>query len=165
MKELISKEDVSKALKLEKLKLKKLAPAIMKLLKLDDINDAYDQSTGKDGIAFTDEILKEFQVHYDLSEDDLANIPKTGPFILIANHPYGGIDGIILTSVITKIRPDFKMVANYLLQQIPQVSDNIIAVNPFENIGTREINVSGVKQILSHLQTAPLGIFPAGEVS
>lgn len=165
MKELISKEDVSKALKLEKLKLKMLAPAIMKLLKLDDINDAYDQSTGKDGIAFTDEILKEFQVHYDLSEDDLANIPKTGPFILIANHPYGGIDGVILTSVITKIRPDFKMVANYLLQQIPQVSANIIAVNPFENIGTREINVSGVKQILSHLQTAPLGIFPAGEVS
>lgn len=165
MKELISKEDVSKALKLEKLKLKMLAPAIMKLLKLDDINDAYDHNTEKDGIAFTDEILKEFQVHYDLSEDDLANIPKTGPFILIANHPYGGIDGIILTSVITKIRPDFKMVANYLLQQIPQVSANIIAVNPFENIGTREINVSGVKQILAHLQTAPLGIFPAGEVS
>ena len=165
MKELISKEDVSKALKLEKLKLKKLAPAFMKLLKLDDINVAYDHIAAKEGIAFVDEVLKEFHINYHLSDSDHANIPKTEPFILIANHPYGGIDGIILTSVISKVRPDFKMLANYLLQQIPQVANHIIAVNPFLKIGNKEMNISGVKQVLAHLQTSPLGIFPAGEVS
>ena len=165
MKELISREDVSKVLKLEKLKLKILAPAIMKLLKLNDINHAYDHISAKEGIGFMDDILKEFNIQYQISETDLANIPKTEPFILIANHPYGGIDGIILTSVISKIRPDFKMVANYLLQQIPQVASNIIAVNPFQDSTDKEINVSGVKQLLTHLKTSPLGIFPAGEVS
>jgi putative hemolysin len=165
MKELISKEDVSKALKLEKLKLKMLAPAFMKLLKLTNINEAYEHIENKSGLVFIDEILKEFQIQYQISESDLANIPKSEPFILIANHPYGGIDGIILSAVISKVRQDFKMVANYLLQQIPQVSEHIIAVNPFENTGNKEINISGVKQVLEHLKTSPLGIFPAGEVS
>lgn len=165
MKELISKEDVSKALKLEKLKLKVLTPALMKLLKLDEINEVYDSSSDKSGIDFIESLLKELHVHYDLAESDLANIPKSEPFILIANHPYGGIDGIILTSIIAKIRPDFKMVANYLLHQIPQVKSFIIPVNPFENTGRKEINVVGVKQVLEHLKSAPLGIFPAGEVS
>lgn len=165
MADLISKEDVSKALKLEKVKLKLLAPAIMKLLKLDNINDAYFNAKEKNGVAFADEILEEFGVSYEVSDEDMANIPKTEPFILIANHPYGGIDGIILLSIISKIRPDYKMVANYLLKQIPPLSDCFIAVNPFENIGDKAMNIMGVKQILEHLKTSPLGIFPAGEVS
>ncbi|MCG9880682.1 MAG: lysophospholipid acyltransferase family protein [Bacteroidia bacterium] len=165
MKELISKEDVSKALKLEKLKLKVLTPALMKLLKLDEINEVYGSSSDKNGIDFIDNLLEEFHIKYELAESDILNIPKTEPFILIANHPYGGIDGIILTSIISKIRPDFKFVANYLLNQIPQISSNIIPVNPFENIGTKGMNVAGVKQVLEHIKTAPLGIFPAGEVS
>jgi putative hemolysin len=165
MADLISKEDVSKALKLEKVKLKLLAPAIMKLLKLDNINDAYFNAKEKVGPAFADDILEEFGVTYEVSDLDLANIPKTEPFILIANHPYGGIDGIILLSLISKIRPDYKMVANYLLKQIPPLADCFIAVNPFENIGDKAMNILGVKQILEHLKTSPLGIFPAGEVS
>ncbi len=165
MTDLISKEDVSKALKLEKVKLKVLAPAIMKLLKLDGINDAYSSAKEKSGVDFADHILEEFGISYELSETDLANIPKTEPFILISNHPYGGIDGIILMSIISKIRPDYKMVANYLLKQIPALADRFIVVNPFENIGEKGTNIKGVKQILEHLKTSPLGIFPAGEVS
>jgi putative hemolysin len=165
MTELISKEDVSKALKLERVKLKLLAPAIMKLLKLDNINDAFFNAKEHVGASFTDSLLEGFGVSYEVSDSDLANIPKTEPFILISNHPYGGIDGIILLSIISKIRPDYKMVANYLLKQIPTLSDSLIAVNPFENIGEKGLNIHGVKQILTHLQTSPLGIFPAGEVS
>jgi len=137
----------------------------MKLLKLDNINDAYFSAKDSSGHAFIDQLLEGFGVSYQVSETDLANIPKTEPFILISNHPYGGIDGIILLSIISKIRPDYKMVANYLLKQIPQLADSFIPVNPFENIGDKGMNIIGVKQILSHLQTSPLGIFPAGEVS
>ncbi|OYU95307.1 MAG: hemolysin [Bacteroidetes bacterium B1(2017)] len=165
MTDLISKEDVSKALQLEKVKLKVLAPAIMKLLKLHNINNAYDNAREKMGAAFADDILEEFGITHEVSETDLANIPKSGPFILISNHPYGGIDGIILLSIISKIRPDYKMVANYLLKQIPPLADCLIAVNPFENIGEKGMNILGVKQILTHLKESPLGIFPAGEVS
>ncbi|MDZ4668926.1 MAG: lysophospholipid acyltransferase family protein [bacterium] len=165
MTDFISKEDVSKALRLEKVKLKLLAPAIMKLLKLDNINDAYFNAKEKTGAAFAKDILDEFGVTYEVSDTDLANIPKTEPFILISNHPYGGIDGIILLSIISKIRPDYKMVANYLLKQILPLADCLIAVNPFENVEDRAMNIAGVKQILEHIKTSPLGIFPAGEVS
>ncbi|MBC7382360.1 MAG: lysophospholipid acyltransferase family protein [Bacteroidia bacterium] len=165
MSELISKKDIAKVLKLEKLKLKILAPAIMKLLRLGKLNDAYSNAEGKTGFEFTDSLLKEFGVAYNVSADDLQNIPKTGPFILLANHPYGGIDAMILLSVLSKIRPDIKFVGNFLLKQIPQLKDHIIAVNPFEDIGNKGMNIVGVKQILIHLQTSPLGIFPAGEVS
>ncbi|MFY8190417.1 MAG: hypothetical protein ACOVK9_05575, partial [Bacteroidia bacterium] len=72
MKELISKEDVSKALKLEKLKLKMLAPAFMKFLKLNNINEAYEHIENKSGLVFIDEILKEFHIQYQISESDLA---------------------------------------------------------------------------------------------
>jgi putative hemolysin len=53
-----------------------------------------------------------------LADADLKNIPSNEPFILIANHPYGGIDGLILFSILAKIRPDTKMMANFLLRQI-----------------------------------------------
>ncbi len=165
MSELISKEDFSKALKLEKVKLKVLAPALMRLLKLSDVNEIYSESQELKGAVFAKKMLEKMGVDYEVSEEDLANIPKSGPFILISNHPYGGIDGIILIALLNELRPDFKFVANYLLKQISPLSDNFIAVNPFEEIGDKGINILGVKQILEHLKTSPLGIFPAGEVS
>jgi putative hemolysin len=84
---------------------------------------------------------------------------------LVSNHPYGGIDGIILLSILPKIRPDFKMVANYLLNQIEPLQNHIIPVNPFEGNKAKGFNVSGVKKMLEHVQESPIGIFPAGEVS
>lgn len=165
MTDLISNADISKALKLERIKLRVLAPAIMKLLQLDHINSAYASSSGSTGVEFAERLLQKFGVTYKVNDDDLKNIPAAEPFLLIANHPYGGIDGIILLALISRIRPDFRIVANYLLQSIPELKDSFIAVNPFENIGSKGMNLTGVKQILTHLKTAPLGIFPAGEVS
>ncbi len=164
--ELISKEDISAGLNLKKLKLAKLAPIIMKLLKLEKVNEVYDHSADYVGNQFIDQILTEIGVEYEVSEESLQNIPKDEPFIAIANHPYGGIDGLMLMSIFTRVRPDFKVMANYLLQQIPQLKDNIVSVNPFEKSANQGMNISGIKRSLTYISDGtPIGIFPAGEVS
>ncbi len=165
MEPLIKKDDFSKALKLEKLKLKVLSPVLMRLLKLNKINQVYQESIEKKGDLFVDGILSTLGIAYEIDANDFKNIPNKEPFILVANHPYGGIDGIILLAILSKIRPDFKMVANYLLNQIEPLKDQIIPVNPFEGNEGKGYNVSGVKKMLAHLKESPLGIFPAGEVS
>jgi putative hemolysin len=165
MNELISKDDFVKALKLNKLRLDLLAPALMKVLKLDKVNELYDTTSDERGAQFADHILSLLGVEYEVSESDLKHIPTTEPFILIANHPYGGIDGLILISILGKLRPDAKLMANFLLRQIEPLKEHIIAVNPFENVGDNAMNLSGTKELLTHLKTSPIGVFPAGEVS
>jgi putative hemolysin len=164
--ELISRDALVKGLQLRKLKLAALAPFISKALKLEKVNKLYANHNEVSGVEFADEILKELNVHYECNPEELNNLPKSEPFIVIANHPYGGIDGMMLLSLITKIRPDFKIMANFLLQQIPTLKDNFVSVNPFENSSKAGMNISGIKKCLTLLQEGhPVGIFPAGEVS
>lgn len=165
MSDLIKEQDVTKALKLQKLHISLLAPALMKLLKLDKLNEAYSPLSELKSFDFTDKMLEELGIEFEIDAEDLKNIPKTEPFIAISNHPYGGIDGLISLSILNKIRPDTKFLANYLLQQIPPLKDNIIAVNPFDNAKNSSMNVQGLKEVLKHIQEHPIGIFPAGEVS
>src|SRR6201999_899623 len=104
-------------------------------------------------------------VKVEFDPRDLKNIPKTGGFIAIANHPYGGIEGLALLKLLLTVRPDAKLMANFMLKKIPNLSDYFIAVNPFENI-EHSSSISGLKSTLELLsQGVPIGIFPAGEVS
>lgn len=165
-KELISKEAVSKGLKLQKLKLASLAPLIIKALKLEKVNQLYANHADTKGMEFADEILNELQVAYEFNTEELKNIPQHEPFIVVANHPYGGIDGLMLLRILTQARPDFKIMANLILQLIPALKENFVPVNPFETSSKTGINISGIKKCLQALKEGhPIGIFPAGEVS
>jgi putative hemolysin len=165
-KELISKEAVSKGLKLQKLKLASLAPLIIKALKLEKVNQLYANHADTKGMEFADEILNELQVTYEFNTEELKNIPQHEPFIVVANHPYGGIDGLMLLRILTQARPDFKIMANLILQLIPALKENFVPVNPFETSSKTGINISGIKKCLQALKEGhPIGIFPAGEVS
>ena len=151
---------------LNKIKSKLLLSAILKLLKLDKVDQVYRSSSDKQGVEFIDDILSQLNIDIEFNEDELNNIPKNLPFILISNHPYGGVDGLILLSLILKKRPEFKVMANYMLQQIPQFKDHFVAIDPFEKGAKSTVNITGIKRCLSLLNNGiPIGIFPAGEVS
>lgn len=166
MGELINKDDFSRASKLEKFKLDALSSPLMKLLKIDEINKLYSRYGNLKGIDFVAAVLQDLEIKYEVDEKSLANIPKEGPFIVIANHPYGGIDGLILIHMICAVRPDFKVMANFLLQKIKTIEDHFIPVNPFENLSVNQSSLKGLKLTLEYLQRGiPVGIFPAGEVS
>jgi len=161
----ITTEEFAKATKLDKLKMPGLAALLMELMKINEVNKLFDQAQPKQGPEFVDAILEGCGIKIEYDERELKNIPATGSFIAIANHPYGGIEGMVLLKLLCTVRPDAKLMANFLLKKIPNLSDYFIAVNPFENV-EHSSSISGLKNTLELLANGtPIGIFPAGEVS
>lgn len=139
---------------------------LVRILRISKINRIYNNHKHKKDLAFLDGILKEFQIEFEIPEDDLKRIPKTGPFITVSNHPLGGIDGILLLKLLIEQRSDFKIIANFLLHRIEPLKPYVMPVNPFESHKDAKSSVTGIKNALLHLKNGyPLGIFPAGEVS
>lgn len=139
---------------------------LMKALKLDQINSLYAKNASKKDTEFIDAILTCLQIRVQFNEAELANIPKEGPFITVSNHPYGGIDGLLLLKFLLQVRPDFKVMANYLLQRLEPLSEHIIPVNNLNQRLSNRSSLGGLKKALTHLNEGlPLGFFPAGEVS
>ena len=164
METLVKKEELKKVLAQIPFLPTSLAEAMMKVLKLDQINQLYTSCYTNDTLAFIEAIFHELHIRFDCSESDLEHIPAEGPFIAISNHPYGGLDGLILLYLILKKRPDFKLMANFLLKRVKPLEDRILAVNPFEDVV--QSSLKGLKESFAHISGgAPLGIFPAGEVS
>ncbi|OKS85039.1 lysophospholipid acyltransferase family protein [Mucilaginibacter polytrichastri] len=161
----ITTEEFAKATKLDKLKMPGLAALLMEIMKINQVNDLFAQAQPKVGPDFVDAILEGCGVKIEFDEKELKNIPADGAFIAIANHPYGGIEGMVLLKILCMARPDAKVMANFLLKKIPNLSDYFVAVNPFENI-EHSSSISGIKSTLEMLNNGiPIGIFPAGEVS
>lgn len=165
---LVTKEDLIKISGLSKIGFLKnpVAKSIMKLTKIDEVNGLYDKLKDKEGKDFFEGFVKERGLQYIVFEEDLAKIPKTGPFILVSNHPLGAIDGILMAKILTEIRPDFKVMGNFLLEKIKPMEPYVISVNPFEGRKEAYSSSNGMRQTLKHLQEGGcIGIFPAGEVS
>jgi putative hemolysin len=162
---LVDKKDVARIVKLDRIGMSALAKPIMNILRVSDINKAYDKFAELHGVEFIDAILEEFHTEFEYFENELKRIPKEGPFITISNHPLGALDGIILLKLVSKIRPDFKVMGNFLLEKVEPLKEMFFYVNPFDNKEYYS-SYSGVKDALQHLEEGhPLGIFPSGEVS
>ncbi|WP_276089939.1 GNAT family N-acyltransferase [Pedobacter sp. JY14-1] len=162
---IITTQEFAKATKIDKLGVPGLAALLMEIMKLNDINKVFSQNKHFSGLEFVDKILETIGVSIDFDEDDLRNIPKTGGFIAIANHPYGGVEGLALVKLLCSVRPEAKVMVNFILKKIPNLSEFFVAVNPFENV-QHSSSISGLKATFDLLQNdIPIGIFPAGEVS
>ena len=139
---------------------------MLKLLRISRLNRIYDKHKNKEDVAFLNAILDEVQIQFEIPEEDLKRIPKEGAFISVSNHPLGGIDCILLLKLLAEKRPDYKIVANFLLHRIKPLKPYVMPVNPFEDRNDAKSSVTGIKNALLHLKNGyPLGIFPAGEVS
>ena len=139
---------------------------LMKVLKISTLNRIYNRNKHLSNLEFLDGILDEFQIKFEIPEEDMKRLPKEGPYITISNHPLGGIDGILLLKLMIEQRSDFKIIANFLLHRIEPLKPYIMPVNPFEDRKDVASSISGFKNAILHLREGhPLGVFPAGEVS
>ncbi len=126
------------------------------------------EEIGHDGTLgdFTRQALAKMGVEYQVSESLVERIPKTGACILIANHPYGGSEGVVLMQLLSRLRTDFKVMGNYLLGRIPQLKDHLVEVDPFGGVSAARYNLAPLRQARQHLRDGGLlVVFPAGEVS
>lgn len=83
----------------------------------------------KDSADFYRTILEE--MNCSLEVKNLEYIPKSGGAIIVGNHPLGGIEGIAMGEILHRVRPDIKIMANYLLGRIPEFHETMIFVDPF----------------------------------
>jgi putative hemolysin len=165
---LVSAKEIAKVINLEKYGILGtfIGWILLKILRISRLNRIYDKHKDKTDINFLNAILDEVQIDFEVPEEDLKRIPKEGAFISVSNHPLGGIDGILLLKLLAEKRPDYKIVANFLLHRIEPLKPYVMPVNPFEDRKDEKSSVTGIKNALLHLKEGyPLGIFPAGEVS
>ena len=165
---LVTTQDIYSATGLSKLGIigKPAAWLLKKITRLDQLNKIYNRGKHLECSPFLDYLIDDLGVDYEIHEEDLKRIPKDGPFIIISNHPLGALDGIILMHMMSKIRPDFKIMGNFLLQKIKPLDPMIIPVNPFETRKDAYSSIAGMRDALKLLRDGGcLGIFPAGEVS
>lgn len=115
-------------------------------------------------------LLAEMRVDLRVDAADVARIPATGSVVVVANHPFGMLDGAVLAVLLTRVRPDVKVMTNYLLRDVPELARHCIFVKPFESSGVfrsdGEVNRRAIREALGWLRDrGMLAVFPAGEVS
>jgi putative hemolysin len=141
-----------------------------KTLSIKALNDAYEKLTFFSTLSDRENVFQNcldcVQAHYSLSEQDIRKIPKQGPLVVVANHPFGGIEGIVLGDIIFRARPDVRVLGNYLLQHLTQLREWIIPVDPFGNRSSSMANAKAIKEAIRWVANGgALVTFPAGEVA
>ncbi|HRU05543.1 MAG TPA: GNAT family N-acyltransferase [Candidatus Brocadiia bacterium] len=139
-----------------------------RLLSIDEVNAAYQR-----GLRLKSQqdnyfrvALQALNVTYAITAEDLANIPAKGPLVVVANHPFGGIEGIILGDIISRVRSDSRCLGNYLLRRIPELHDWVFPVDPFGNRDSIPGNARSLRDAIRWVEDGgALVTFPAGEVS
>jgi putative hemolysin len=111
-------------------------------------------------------LLAEMRVDFRVDAADQARIPASGPVVAVANHPYGMLDGAILTVLLMRVRADVKVLTNLLLSDVPELAQHCIFVDPFQTDRSVDANRRALAQALRWLQQGGmLAVFPADEVS
>lgn len=115
---------------------------------------------------FAQQALDLLQVKFDIDERQLERIPRTGPAVVVANHPYGGLEGLFLIAELHRYRSDSLLIANELLARIPEIRDALLPVDAFGGARAANRNASSLRAALRHVRNGGLlMLFPAGAVS
>ncbi|SEC35674.1 lysophospholipid acyltransferase family protein [Rhodobacter sp. 24-YEA-8] len=127
---------------------------------------SFEKSGAPFGAPFWPKAIRHMGIRIDTPPEEIARIPKTGPVVVVANHPSGLVDGMIMAEMITRVRPDFKILTRSLLTGIPEVEEFMIPVPFPHEDNAREEGLKMRNETLAQLKKGGVIIlFPAGKVA
>ncbi|MFH4552053.1 lysophospholipid acyltransferase family protein [Vibrio alginolyticus] len=114
-------------------------------------------------LRFTLDILG---IDYRIAHGSLDSVPKQGATVIVANHPLGCVEGVILAELLLMVRDDIQILANQYLKTVPELDQLFIGVDVFEGKDAVKSNMKALRAANKHLASGGLLlVFPAGEVS
>jgi putative hemolysin len=118
------------------------------------------------GPPFWPAAIRQMGIRIGTPADEVARIPPEGPLVVVANHPHGLVDGMVMAEMINRVRSDFKILTRSLLTGIPEVEQFMIPVPFPHEENARELGLEMRNLTMAHLQAGGVIIlFPAGKVA
>ncbi len=118
------------------------------------------------GRDFWQVMVERYGLSLDVTGGSLDNIPKDGPLILIANHPYGILDGLMMGHILSTVRGDFRILAHQVFRKAEDLNRIILPISFDESKEAVKLNIKTRKVALDYLADGgAIGIFPGGTVS
>ena len=126
----------------------------------------FEKSGAPFGAPFWPKAIRHMGIRIDTPPEEIARIPATGPLVVVANHPSGLVDGMVMAEMINRVRSDFKILTRSLLTGIPEVEEFMIPVPFPHEDNARELGLQMREVTLAHLKAGGVIIlFPAGKVA
>ncbi len=118
------------------------------------------------GETFWAAAVRRLELKLVCNEDALAQWPKSGPLVIVANHPFGVLDGLTISHLTAKVRPDFRILTNNVLNRADEIREHLLPIDFDETKEALETNLKSRAVAKAHLQAGGcLIVFPAGGVA
>lgn len=118
------------------------------------------------GADFWNVMRERYGLTLEVVGGSLDNIPKTGPLITVANHPYGILDGLMMGHILSQTRGDFRILANSVFRKAEEINRIVLPISFDETKEAMALNIASRKNALDYMaQGGAIGVFPGGTVS
>jgi len=140
--------------------------AFQKLFAFDELWQLYQAARREGQPRAVERLLALLAIGYHLDPAEIEYIPRSGPVLAVANHPFGLLDGALLDVLLPQVRPDVRILANSFLEGLPELRERCIFIDPFGHKDAVPENARALRECLAWLRRGGMLVaFPAGEVA
>ncbi len=147
----------------------KLVNTLLHWLSVDKVNAVHERNCDTPGPEFVKRMLiDDFKIKLRVDNEEILEHLPQGAFVTVSNHPFGALDGITLIYLLTRQRPEYKVMVNMILNQISAMRPNFIAVDALASNDPKKkaVSMHGIREVIKQVRSGkPVGFFPAGAVS
>ena len=124
------------------------------------------QANPRPGESFWDAAIRHLKLKVSFNKGGIDLIPQTGPLVVVANHPFGVLDGIVISYIVSKVRDDFRILTNSVLYRAPEIRPFLLPIDFGEDKTALKTNLKTRADARSHLKSGGVVVvFPGGTVS